>query len=371
MSAAFRRVAPAALLLVMGLAGCDQKSASTASAASATVALKPVRVASVAPLSATDVLTVSGSVQPRVLASLSFRVGGKILARPVQVGDHVRPGDVLARLDPADLALSLAAEEGAVAAAAADAANARADFARYDGLGRVSPAFLPSEYDRRLSALRMAEARLAQAQRQRDLARNNLAYGTLTADAEGVIAALPVEVGQVVTAGQTVATLAHADATEVVADVPESRLAAVREATSVTVTLWADPSHPLPARVREIGALADPASRTFAVKVALADPPPLLALGMTATIRFAAPATAPVALLPAAALVDDHGAPAVWVLDPVRHHAALRRIGLAAYRGDGTMAVLSGLGAGELVVTAGATEIDADMPVTAWQGAAR
>jgi RND family efflux transporter MFP subunit len=364
MSAPYRLL-PASLV-ILALAGCDRTAPPSAAAAP-----KPVRVAPVVLLTPDDTLVVSGSVQPRVLAELSFRVGGKILARPVQVGDHVRAGDVLARLDERDLALSLAAAEGAVVAATADAANARADFARYEGLGRASPAFLPAEYDRRQSAARMAEARLAQALRQRDLARNALAYATLTADADGVIASLPVEVGQVVAAGQTAATLAHADATEVVADVPESRLAAVRHATAVTVTLWADPDHPLPAWVREIGALADAASRTFAVKVSLPSPPPLLALGMTASVRFAAPAGAPVALLPAASLVDDRGTPAVWVLDPDRHRAALRHIALASYRGDGAMAVREGVGPGELVVTAGASEIDADTPLSAWQGAAR
>jgi membrane fusion protein, multidrug efflux system len=332
---------------------------------------KPVRVATIALAPLRTVLTFSGSIQARTQADLAFRVGGKVVLRPVEVGDHVRAGQVLAQLDPADLQLSQEAAEAALQAAEADAANAKADQSRYDALGRNSPAYLPSEYDKRVAANRMAAARLAQAVRQVSLARDQRAYGALTADADGVVTALPVQVGQVVTAGQTVATLAHTAETEVVVDVPENRLAEIRRTPDVTLSLWAAPKQILHGRVREIGALADPASRTFAVRVSVLDAPPgLMALGMTASVCFGT-ADNVAAALPTTALTDRDGHPAVWVLDPALHRASLRPVDIMGYGGDGSVLVRAGLADGDQVVTAGLAQIEPGMALTAWAGATR
>ena len=332
---------------------------------------RPVRVTTVTMVQAGLPLVLSGTVQARTLADLAFRVGGKVIERQAEIGDHVHAGQVLARLDPADLRFSEQAAQAALAAAQADAANTKADLARYDGLGRTSPAYLPSEYDRRVSAARMAAARLVQAERQVALAHDQSIYGSLLADADGVITALPVQVGQVVAAGQTVASLAHTDQTEVVVDVPENRLAEVRAAGDVTISLWAAPDVVLHGRVREVGALADPATRTFTVKVSVAQRPDNgMALGMTASVRFATGGP-PVALLPATALADQAGHPAVWVLDTTAHQAHLRPVQLAGYAQDGSMVVASGLEPGEQVITAGTGQIEPGMALTAWAGAAR
>jgi membrane fusion protein, multidrug efflux system len=363
-----RMFAAAALLSALAYTASDHAPAQSRTADK----LVPVRVARVVFTPRQSVLTLSGSVRARTLADLAFRVGGKVVDRPAEVGDHVRAGQVLARLDQADLELSFEATESALQSAIADAANARAEFSRYQRLGRSSPAFLPSEYDRRLSATRIADARLLQVQRQVALAKDQLSYGTLTADADGVITALPVQVGQVVTAGQTVASLAHTSQTEVVVDVPENRLPEVRDAAGIEISLWADPDHKLVGRVREIGAQADAASRTFAVKVTvLGRPASLLGLGMTATVRFVAPLRAPVAILPATAVTDRNGAPAVWVFDPKAEQATLHPVKIADYGGDGSVEISSGVSAGEQVVTAGASEIDPGMRLVAWAGATR
>lgn len=332
---------------------------------------KPVRVQTVVLVQSRPALTASGTVQARTQADLAFRIGGKVVARPVEVGDTVRAGQVLAQLDPADLQLSQEAAAAAVQAAEADSENTQADLRRYASLGRSSPAYLPSEWDKRTAAMRMAAARLAQAQRSSSMAQDQRTYGALTADADGIVTALPVQVGQVVAAGQAVAAVAHTAEVEVVADVPENRLADVRTARDVAVTLWAVPGAALHGRVREVGALADPASRTFAVKVSVLDAPPgILALGMTATVSFGL-AGPPVASLPPGALADMAGRPAVWVLDPVAQHAALRPVELAGYGPDGSLLVRAGLRAGEQVVTAGVQGLDPNMKLTAWAGAAR
>lgn len=342
---------------------------------------RPVRVQTVVLAPEEHTLTLSGSVQARTQAELAFRVGGKVIARPVEVGDAVHAGQELARLDPQDLQLQVQSAASAAEAASAEAAQSRTELARYQALSPRSPAYLPSEYDRRVAASRMADARLAQAARQYALANDQAAYGTLTADADGIITALPVQVGQVVAAGQTVATIAHAAGVEVSMDVPENRLDDVRAAQLVAITLWSAPGRVLHGRVREIGALADPASRTFNVKVAVLDAPPgLLALGMTATVRLAAPPGPAVALLPATALTDQDGHPAVWVLDPADgtapggnapRHAEPRPVTVAGYREDGQVAISGGLRAGDQVVTAGAAVLDPALPVVAWGGPSR
>jgi multidrug efflux system membrane fusion protein len=343
-------------------------------AAHAADAPRPVRVATVVFTQPVRAEIFSGAVQAHVQADLAFRVGGKVTERLVNAGDHVRAGQVLARLDPSDLQLSLRADESAVRAADAEAAEAAAELARYRNLGSNSAAYLAAEFDRRRFAASNATARAEQARRQLSLAQDQLAYGDLKADADGVITALPVQVGQVVQPGQTTVQLAHTAETEVVVDVPEDRLALIRGARDVSVSLWSAPDRVIAARVREIGALADPVSRTFSVKVALpADAG--LSLGMTASVRFAMPEGNPVALLPGASLVDRDGTPAVWVLQGASHaaatHAVKCPVKLAGFRTDGSVALLSGLSPGDQVVTAGASLLRADMQVTPWAGAAR
>jgi multidrug efflux pump subunit AcrA (membrane-fusion protein) len=298
---------------------------------------RPVRVQTVAFTSAERTFTYSGTIQARVQAELAFRVGGKIVERPVNLGDRVKAGQLLARLDPTDFREALESQAQAVAAAAADAANARAEMQRYERLGRNSAAFMLSEYDRRQATLNSAEAKLAQARRQQALAENQLAYSELRADADGLVAALPMQVGQVAQAGQTVASLAHSQEIEAAVDLPENRLPEARNADKVT----------------------------------LLDPPAEgLGLGMTAAVRFVRHAGTPLALLPASALTDRDGAPAVWVLDPKASRAALRQVTLAAASDGGLIAVSGGLRDGEQVVTAGASQMQADLPVCPWPGTA-
>ena len=178
--------------------------------------------------------------------SLGFRVAGKVNARPVDIGDHVTAGQVLARLDPTDARLAVEADVQAVRAAEAEAVNARAEFQRYQRLGRGSPAYIASEYDRRQAAVDGAEARLAQAQRQLALAHDQLVYTELQADADGVITDLKLELGQVVAAGQTVITLAHTAETEIVLDVPENRLPDIRAADASRSASGRSPTAPCP-----------------------------------------------------------------------------------------------------------------------------
>lgn len=340
-------------------------------AAIADEAPQPVRTQTVVLTPQRLPLILSGTVQARIQADLAFRVGGKIIRRAADPGDRVTKGQILAELDPADLQHALESAEAALASAQANATQATADLRRYEQLGRTSPAFLPSDYDHRLAAARIAEAAVTQAQRARDLASDQRSYGTLTADADGIITALPAQIGQVVTAGQTVASLAHTDTIEIVADVPENRLDDLRHAGVIKVRLWALPDLTLTATLRELGGLADPASRTYAVKLTLSDVPPnRLALGMTAMVDVQRDGT-PVAILPASAITDQNGTPAIWLLDPTTHHATARPVSIAAYDQDGHVIIAAGLNAGDSVITAGVSAITPTMTLTAWAGATR
>jgi RND family efflux transporter MFP subunit len=333
---------------------------------------RPVRVQTVVFRPAQDATTYAGTVQARVQASLGFRVAGKVTERTVDIGNHVAAGQILATLDPADARLAVEADMQSARAAEAEAVNARAEYQRYQRLGRGSPAYIASEFDKRRAALDGAEARLAQAQRRLALARDQLDYTVLRADADGVITGVSVEPGQVVSAGQTVISLAHTAETEIVVDVPENRLPDIRAADGVSIRLWSEPDRDIRGRVREIGALADPVSRTFAVKVTVVGAPGgTVGLGMTASVRFSRAAGQIVALLPAAAVVSANGVPSVWVLDAVKHRAVAHPVQVSAWLGDGSVAISSGVTDGAQVVTAGAALLDAAMPVSAWAGAVR
>ena len=348
---------------------------------------RPVRVQTVSFVPAQNAVTYPGTVQARVQAGIGFRVGGKVIERLVDIGDHVEAGQTLVRLDPVDTRIAQEADAQAVLAAEATAVNARAEFQRYQRLGRGSPAWLPSEFDKRRATLDGAEARLVQAQRQLTMASDQLGYTTLVADADGVITDLKIEVGQVVAAGQTVLTLAHAAETEIIVDVPENRLPDIRAAEAVTIRLWSQPDRTLPGRVREIGALADATSRTFAVKVTVLKPSAevsgpgaanlgaskrvALGLGMTAAVRFEHKGEHSVAWLPASSVVAVNGTPSVWVLDPLAHRAVAHPVRVATWSGNGDVAVEAGVESGMQIVTGGAALLDASMPVTAWAGSVR
>lgn len=355
----------AVLLVCFALFACDKPLP-----AQVEVPPRPVRVQAVVFTEPRATLTYSGTVQARRQADLAFRVGGKVIARPVDLGARVHAGDVLAKLDPADLVLSAEAAQNAMAAAVADATNARLEFQRYENLGRASPAFLASEREKRVAANMMANARLAQSQRQYALALSQQNYGTLIADTDGVVVALPVEIGQVVASGQSVMTLAQTAETEVLVDLPENRLPELRAADEIAVVPWSDPALSLAGRVREVAARADPASRTFAVRIAVRNAGEQLSLGGTATVRLSGHGAGPVAILPAAALGDCEGKPCVWVLDEQRGRAVPRPVGVAAFRGD-YVAIASGLQPGDQVVTAGVTQLDPALAVVAWAGAQR
>jgi RND family efflux transporter MFP subunit len=210
--------------------------------------------------------------------------------------------------------------------------------------------------DARETAFNTTKARLEQARAQLATARNQSSYTTLAAEADGVITAVGVEAGQVVAAGQTVMRFARPAEKEVVISLPESRLAELRDAKQIQVAVLAAPEKPYAGEIREVAPTADPATRTFAVKITLLAPDEAVKLGMTANVALGQRAAPETLSVPLTALTQIDGQPAVWVVDPQTSQVHLRPVTVAAYREDGAT-IAAGLKAGEVVVTAGAHKL--------------
>ncbi|MGF7177231.1 efflux RND transporter periplasmic adaptor subunit [Azospirillum doebereinerae] len=353
-------VAAAGMLALAGaLSGCKE----TQSAAPPAVEVKPVRVATVTLEPATETVRYPAVIRPRVEADVGFRVGGKVIARLVEVGSRVEPGMALAKIDPTDLQLQIKAAEAQLASARSDAANARGDFARYSTL-RQGEWTTRQEYDRRKTTLDKAEAHVREVEAQLRVLTNSSRYATLVADEAGVVTATLVEPGQVVAQGQTALRVARLGAVEAVANIPEQQLGGLPK-RALSVELWSQPGNPIAGTLRELSPSADPDTRTYQAKIALDNPPPGVQLGMTATVTARLDHGGMVARLPISALTQRDQKPAVWVLPASADTLELRPVAVAAYAGD-VAVVAEGLKAGERVVTAGVHKLDAGQKVRVW-----
>ena len=327
----------------------------------------PVVLAKVSVGATQDIAVFPGEVKPRHEAELAFRIAGKLVERSADVGASVRKGQTLARLDPADVVLQAQAQEAAVAAAITEDAFARAEFERYEHLYRQ--AFVSgSALDQKRNAMNAAAARLQQARSTLSVTRNQAGYATLVSPADGVLTAVTAEVGQVVAVGQVVMRIAETGEREVAIAVPEHRLDEIRSARGLTVSLWANPQKRYPARVREIAPAVDPATRTFAVRVAVPGADAALGWGMTANVAVVGAGDPHAALVPLAAIYRGaDGKPAVWVFDQARGTVSLRAVELGAFREDGAM-ILRGLANGEWVVAAGVHKLVEGQVVRPYDG---
>ena len=315
----------------------------------------------------------AGDVRARVESRLGFRVGGKLLQRPAEVGQRVKAGQLLAQLDANDLALASQAAQAQVSAAQTQRNLAAADLKRFTDLkaqGFVSGA----EIERRQATLQAAEAALRQAQAQGAVQGNQAAYTRLLADAAGVVLSVDAEVGQVVAAGTPVVRVARDGARDVVFAVPEDRLAQLRVGQSAQVRLWAAATGapgngaPLGGVVREVAASADTATRTYQVKLSLPDGA-AVPLGATAYVALPAQEGAVPALiqLPTSALMASaSGGPngsAVWVFDAASQTVQPRPVVVAGANGN-LIVIAAGLKPGEEVVAAGTHVLSPGQKVT-------
>ncbi|MGW8306557.1 MAG: efflux RND transporter periplasmic adaptor subunit [Achromobacter pulmonis] len=347
-----------ALMLALALAGCGSQEAEAP-------APRPVVAMPAQADAALPAWILPGEVQARYSTPLSFRVGGKIIERTVRLGDRVAPGQVVAKLDPADAAKNAASARAQLAAARHQLDYARQQLDRDRAQAREN-LIAANQLEQTRNAYASALAQRDQAAQQAALAADQLNYTTLTADHAGVITAEQADTGQNVAAGQAVYNLAWSGEVDALCDVPESVLADLAVGQRATVTLAPLPGKTFSAVLREIAPAADPQSRTYRAKLTLESPPPELRLGMTASISFdnrqANGATT--YTVPATALFHDGTEPAVWVIKPQEDTLELRPVQVLRY--DARSVTLSqGVQAGERVVWQGVHAVSAGEKVRA------
>jgi RND family efflux transporter MFP subunit len=293
----------------------------------------------------------AGEVQARVESKLGFRVPGKVIRRSVELGQRVRAGELLAQLDLQDYRLSADAARAQLTSAAANRDLAAADFKRYKEL-REQNFISGAELERRETTWKSAQAQFDQAQSQLSSQSNQATYTSLVADVSGVVTAVDVEPGQVVSAGNPAFRIAQDGPRDVVFSVPEDKIRLIHTGTNAEIRPWAS-GEVIQGTVREVAASADPVTRTFQVKLAL-DPKNELGLGTTVAVRPLALSRGEVRVikLPTSALRRDGHHTAVWVLDTTTMTVNLRDVVVAT--ADGNAAVISsGLEPGLKVVSAG------------------
>ncbi len=336
--------------LAAPLAGCGDASSKISD-------VRPVRTIVVAPKPMEDDRRAIGEIRPRHESDLAFRVAGKLISRNAEIGALVKKGDVLAQLDDQDYRNKQKQAE-------ADLITAQAVLAEAQGAEDRSRQLLSNGYttralyDSAVKNLRSAEARLNQTKAAFDMARDQVDYSELRAEFDGVVTAVGAEAGQVVNSGVMIVRLARSNEKDAVFAIAESAFQNGKpgsERPEISVQLLSNPAISADGIVREISPIADPATRTYLVKVTLNDPPEQMRFGGSVVGRLKM-SSHPVAVLPNSALFDRNGAPAVWVVDQANGSVALKSVSIARYETDRVI-IDGGLSAGEIVVTAGVNRL--------------
>jgi RND family efflux transporter MFP subunit len=291
----------------------------------------------------------TGIIAARVQSNLGFRVAGKIVERLVNVGQQIKAGQPLMRIDETDLRLALTAKRNAVAAVRASYVQTEADERRYAKL--VSDGWASRQrYEQAKAALDTAEAQLAAAEAAAGVAENEATYSVLVADADGTVVDTLGEPGQVVSAGQTVVRLAQAGPREAVVALPETIRPAIGSVAEAIV-YGSDGQH-FTAHLRQLSDAADAQTRTYEARYVLDGEAAAAPLGATVTIRLASQTTEPDEQVPLGAVLDDGQKTGVWVFDRASATVHFRPVKLVRLSGE--FAVVSGLSAGDPVVALGA-----------------
>jgi len=328
------------------LASCQEKEEQAAEI------VRPVLSQVVMPQRVSGV-TFAGTVQPKVQTALGFRVIGLMVARDVDTGDTVTRGQTLAAIDPTTLEL-------AVSSARADLASAEATLANTVSVEERTRALFKSgtqtqaavESAEQVTAA--AQSALVQARTSLSKSEEQLSYARITAEFDGVVTTTGAEVGQVVSAGETVVTVARPDARDAVVDVPDSS-ALLPVGTPFTVSLQINPSITVPGKVREIAPAADAATRTRRVKIALDNPPASFRLGTTITATLDAAVTEEISV-PQNAILSRDGKSFVWVVDETKETVSALEVSTGSPSGSSVI-VTSGIEPGMRVVTAGVNRL--------------
>jgi RND family efflux transporter MFP subunit len=312
--------------------------------------IRPVRTVVAGVRTEGEPVSLTGHIRARTEESLAFRIDGRIVARRVGVGAVVKPGDLVAELDPLPQQDALRAAQAKLAAAQAALHEATNNMERQKTL--VGEGWSTKvQFDAAERAYRSAAADADASAALVHTAQDQLGYARLLADSSGAIIATGAEAGEVVHAGQSVATVAHDDGADAVFDVPAALFSRVAPDALIRIALTDDPSVHATGQVREVAPQADPVTRSYQVKVALTERPTALRLGATVTGQTRMLAAGGIEL-PATALTTVDDKPAVWVVDPATNKVSLRPVEMQRQDSAGII-VTQGLEGGEVVVTAG------------------
>ena len=342
--------------------------ASAAAPALADGKARPVRIAPVHFEEREQSVTITGEVVARVETDVSFRVGGRITGWFVDVGDGVKEGQVLARLDPEEQKADVEAAEAGVRAAEAQFKLARANFDRQKSLLNDGIS-TRRDYDDAETALRTAESAREAAIAQRDTAREVLSYTELRAPADGIVTARLAEAGQVAQAVQTMFTIADNGPRDALFNVYESLFFAGPAKDGVTVTLLSDETVQTKGHVREVSPTIDAQTGTVRVKIGMEKTPPEMTLGAS-VVGVGALAPRRVAVVPWQALSGVDGKPALWIVDKASGTVSLRPVEVLSFE-TGSALVSGGIEEGEAYVADGTKLLRPGQSVTASEGAAK
>ncbi|TIQ23275.1 MAG: efflux RND transporter periplasmic adaptor subunit [Mesorhizobium sp.] len=332
------------VVAALGLAGCSQEKVEVKDI------VRPVKVVEIAKANDTRELSYSGSVRARTEMNLGFRINGKITERLVDIGQRVKPGDVLARIDPADYDLSVKSAEASLEAAERQVETTGLARRRSEQLFAKKFAS-KSQLEQATLSHDQAVATRNSARSALDQAKNQVRYTDLKADRNGIVTSVAADVGQVVGSGTPVVTVAVDGEKEVLIAVPETDIAQFKPGKHVKASFWSDDALTLDGKVREVAGSADQQSRTFAVRVSLPNDPRVL-LGMTANIEASAANNLQSVSIPLSALAQKDGQQIVWTVDRNGETVHARPIKVAEFTADGVH-VAEGLKSGDVVVAAG------------------
>jgi membrane fusion protein, multidrug efflux system len=290
-----------------------------------------------------------GTVQPRYQTNLGFRMLGRLIARPVNVGDMVREGQMVAAIDPTALELAMHAARADLAKAQAALENASSTEERKKMLLK-SDATTKQTLDDAEQVRAGAQASTARAQANLTKATEQFGHAQLKADFAGVVTAVSANVGQVVSPGETVMTVARPDIREAVVDVGEDFPVPLTVGLPFTVSLQLLPAIQVQGQIREIAPQADQVTRMRRIRIALNAPPESFRLGSTVSARLSHGEPL-VVQVPASAVLTQDGNSFVWTIEPHTQTVSLRKVDLS--EDEHGIRLNGGLEPGARIVTAG------------------
>ena len=312
--------------------------------------IRPVRFTTIESRATNGVVSLTGTVQAQTEINLAFRIDGRLIERTVEIGDTVKPGQLIARLDSQNEETAVQSARAQLTAARAQLVEARNNHARMRDLV-AEAAVSRATFDQAVALLKTAESQVESVQAQLTLAENRLSYTRLFSDVAGVVTARGPEPGEVVSAGRMIVQVAREGARDAVFGVTAQMKDLAPKNPEIKIVLTSDPKVSATGRVREVSPRADAVTGTFAVRVRLIDPPPAMRLGSTVTGSMNLDGTNDIEI-PASALTRSGGTPAVWVVDPKALTVSLRQVEIKS-QNAANVRIGAGLNAGDIVVTAG------------------